>query len=340
MVRTAATRLYAEAPADFVATRTALVTSAKADGDKEAATAIAALRKPSVAAWLLNQLVHRAAPVIESLTELGAQLRQATARLDAAAIAELRPRRDSALADLVTAAVGVAGESGQKVSAAVESEIRNTGIAALADEAAEEVLTSGTLTRALSYSGFGEVDLSEAAAMTSTGVVLTSIRGGRTADRDTAADDTGAEPAAEVDNDTRNETGDETDDAVYVTDDHDADEKDEAEDAAEDDGAAALAEAAAAAERERRLAQAEEAVGVAEKEIGRRRSAVESARNRTEATRQRIQKLQDQLERARAEDEDALEKLTEALGAAKQAGADLEAAREHLATLREEDDQE
>lgn len=336
MVRTAATRLYAEAPADFVATRTALVTSAKADGDKEAATAIAALRKPSVAAWLLNQLVHRAAPVIESLTELGAQLRQATARLDAAAIAELRPRRDSALADLVTAAVGVAGESGQKVSAAVESEIRNTGIAALADEAAEEVLTSGTLTRALSYSGFGEVDLSEAAAMTSTGVVLTSIRGGRTADRDTAADDTGAEPAAEVDNDAR----DETDDEVYVTDDHDADEKDEAEDAAEDDGAAALAEAAAAAERERRLAQAEEAVGVAEKEIGRRRSAVESARNRTEATRQRIQKLQDQLERARAEDEDALEKLTEALGAAKQAGADLEAAREHLATLREEDDQE
>lgn len=336
MVRTAATRLYAEAPADFVATRTALVTSAKADGDKEAATAIAALRKPSVAAWLLNQLVHRAEPVIESLTELGAQLRQATARLDAAAIAELRPRRDSALADLVTAAVGVAGESGQKVSAAVESEIRNTGIAALADEAAEEVLTSGTLTRALSYSGFGEVDLSEAAAMTSTGVVLTSIRGGRTADRDTAADDTGAEPAAEVDNDAR----DETDDEVYVTDDHDADEKDEAEDAAEDDGAAALAEAAAAAERERRLAQAEEAVGVAEKEIGRRRSAVESARNRTEATRQRIQKLQDQLERARAEDEDALEKLTEALGAAKQAGADLEAAREHLATLREEDDQE
>ena len=50
--------------------------------------------------------------------------------------------------------------------------------AALADAGAAEVALSGTLTRGLSYSGFGEVDVADAVARTSTGVVLTRIEGG------------------------------------------------------------------------------------------------------------------------------------------------------------------
>lgn len=324
-VRDAAAQLYAGVLSEFITTRTGLVKTAKAEGHKEAATEIAALRKPSVAAWLLNQVVHQRDPVLAALTDLGARLRQATARLDAPAIAGLRAERDTVLADLVTAVATVGGEAGQAVSAAVESEVRNTGIAALADEAAEAVLTSGTLTRALSYSGFGEVDLSEAAATTSTGVVLTSIRGGRSQAQ--AAD---TEEADETDEDSPDN---EWEGEAAEPDGNDpADSEDGAESLAED-GAEALAEAAAAAERERRLAQAEESVATAEKEIGRRRSAVEAARNRTEATRQRIQKLQDQLEQARAEDDEALGRLTDAVGAAKLAATDLEAAREHLANL-------
>lgn len=315
LVRQAATHLYAAAPAEFIATRTALVKQARAAGHKDEAKEIASLRKPSVAAWALNQLVHGHHPVIRSLADLGARLRHATASLDAAGIAGMRQERDAVLQDLVSAAVEISAASGQPISGAVQTEVRDTGIASLADEAAEQVLGSGTLTRALSYSGFGEVDLSEAAATTSTGVVLTSIRGGRRAESD--------QPEG-----TGGEAGPTTDHA------DEADVAPEAGSASELDGAAALAEAAAAAEYERRLAQAEEAVALARKETGRRRSAVDGARNRTEATRQRVQKLKDQLKQARREDDEALEHLTDALAAAKQATADLEAAEDHLATVQ------
>ena len=340
LVRTAAAQLYAGPPAEFIATRTALVKSAKAEGEKEAAKAIGALRRPSVAAWALNQVVHRGDPVIQELADLGARLRHATSALDAAGIAGLRRPRDAALAALVEAASEVAAEAGQRLTAAVEAEVRDTGIAALADEAAEAVLRSGTLTRALSYSGFGEVDLSEAAATTSTGVVLTSLPGGRAKPTVAARAGKVATPQEAPDQDEPEEVpegGDENEDEQEEVpegedeQDQDEDEQDQGED--EDHGAEALAEAAAAEERERRLAQAERALETATKEVGRRRAAVDAARNRSEATRQRVQKLEAQLEKARAEDDLALAKLTEALGAAKGAERDATAARESVAEL-------
>ncbi|WP_256839012.1 tropomyosin [Ornithinimicrobium faecis] len=336
LVREAAAQLYAGALSDFIPLRTNMVKTAKADGQKDAAKEIGTLRKPSVAAWALNQLVHNGATVIKRLADLGARLRRATAQLDAPAIAALRGERDTVLADLVAAAAEASIESGQKLSSAVESEVRNTGIAALADEAAETVLTSGTLTRALSYSGFGEVDLSEAAATTSTGVVLTSIRGGRAAGQAAGPDDTAGEEADEIDDDGTHEDETEDDDGTHEEETADDGAEAETPDDGAEEGAAALAEAAAAAEHEQRLAQAEEALATAEREIGRRRSAVDAARNRTEATRQRIQKLKDQLERAQSDDDEALEKLTEAVSAAKQAATDLETAREHLSSLQDQ----
>src|SRR5699024_2156631 len=114
-----------------------------------------------------------------------------------------------------------------------------------------EVLASGTLTRSLSYSGFGEVDLSEAAATTSTGVVLTSIPGGRGGPQVTAESDpdtTDDEDVATVE-DGRSPDGDES--VLDEDDQHGAIEPEGDEDeAGEDDGgaaeqAAALAEAAA-----------------------------------------------------------------------------------------------
>src|SRR5690606_3619287 len=220
-------------------------------------------------------------------------------------------------------------------------EVRDTGIAALADEAAQEVVGSGTMTRALAYSGFGEVDLSEAAATTSTGVVLTSIPGGRKPieekelvddekgpDEQPVDDEKGPDEQP-VDEDEEPDEEPADDEAVP-----DEDSGDDDADAEPDDGAEALAEAAAAEELERRLHQAQEAVDAATKEIGRRRASVEAARNRTDATRQRVQKLEAQLEAARAEDDQALEKLTQAVAEAKQADATLRTARSRLEELR------
>lgn len=315
LVRAAASRVYAEAPADFIATRTALVKDAKAAGATAAAQEIGALRKPSVAAWLLNQVAHTQHPVLAELADLGARLRQATSTLDAGAITSLRSARDTVLADLVRAVRQVADDQGQSISASVEAEVRDTGIAALADEAAEEVIRSGTMTRALAYAGFGEVDLSQAAATTSTGVVLTTIPGGRTkSDR--------AEPVQQA-----------TDQPA------EGDTNDEVKTEEVDDGADALAEAAAEEERERRIAQAEQAVDAASQEISRRRAALDAARNRGEATRQRLQKLEAQLEGARADDEDAVDKVSQAVAAAERADAELKAARATLADLRGQPDQ-
>ncbi|USQ76214.1 hypothetical protein [Ornithinimicrobium cryptoxanthini] len=361
LVRAAASRLYAEAPADFIATRTALVKEAKAAGAKDVAKEIGALRKPSVAAWFINQVAHAQHPVIAELADLGARLRQATSTLDAAAITSMRGDRDAVLADLVRAVHEVADDQEQSVSASVEAEVRDTGIAALADEAAEEVLRSGTMTRALAYAGFGEVDLSQSAATTSTGVVLTSIPGGRkksdkaeraqqasdapTAEEDTTdevevEEDSEAAELAEVEEDSEaaelvedeNESGD--------GDDHDVEDNEDDEDSEDDDdGADALAEAAAEEEHERRIAQAEQAVDSASREIGRRRAALDAARNRSDATRQRIQKLEAQLERARADDDDALDKVSQAVAAAKRAEADLKTARAALSDLSEQAEQ-
>ena len=70
-VRSAATQLYAGLPAEFVASRTALVKEAR---DREAARRIGALRRPSVAAWALNQLAHQRAPVIDELADNAREL--------------------------------------------------------------------------------------------------------------------------------------------------------------------------------------------------------------------------------------------------------------------------
>ena len=175
----AAAQVYAVPLADFVAHRTALAQKARAEGDRDAARQIGALRKPSVSAWALNQVARNPDGALEQLRDLGARLRHAQSSLDAAALAALRGDRDEILAAVVRAARELAEHHGQPLTAPVEAEVRDTAIAALADGSAEEVLRSGAMTRALSYSGFGEVDVADAVARTSSGVVLTRIRGGR-----------------------------------------------------------------------------------------------------------------------------------------------------------------
>ena len=171
--------LYAASPDDFMAARSALVAAAKAAGQAGTATEIGKLRKPSLAAWAVN-LTARAAPdVVTALTELGAQMRSAQSRIDTGALSAMRGERDAAVDAFVRAATESVSAAGRKLSAAAQQDVRATAIAALADERASAAVTSGQLTRALSYSGFGEVDLDEAVARTTGGAILTILPGGR-----------------------------------------------------------------------------------------------------------------------------------------------------------------
>ncbi|SOC56585.1 hypothetical protein [Ornithinimicrobium cerasi] len=174
--------VYGAPPEEFVAVRKEQVARLRAEGLRDQAKQVGALRKPSVSAAAVNALVRSDDPVVASLHDVGARMRHAQSALDMAALAGLRAERDTLLAAWVAAARTRA--PGGSLTPAVESEVRDTAVAALADAGAAAVVTSGNLTRALSYSGFGEVDVADAVARTSTGVVLTRFEGGRRADPD------------------------------------------------------------------------------------------------------------------------------------------------------------
>ena len=85
--------LYRLAPEDFTAARDAEVKERKAAGDKEGAAALEALRKPSVAAWLVNRLAADQPGLLGQLLDLGPELAQAQSGRDAGALRELGAQR-------------------------------------------------------------------------------------------------------------------------------------------------------------------------------------------------------------------------------------------------------
>jgi hypothetical protein len=163
----AAADLYAAPPDDFMALRKEFVAAARAAKDRDLGKAVGALRKPTVSAWLVNLLARDAEgrEALAALAGLGEQLREAQLHLAADRLRELGRERRSAVADLVSRAVELGEAAGHSVGPAVEREVDETLVAAVADEAAAAAVMSGALTRALSYSGFGEVDLDAAVAV-------------------------------------------------------------------------------------------------------------------------------------------------------------------------------
>jgi hypothetical protein len=198
VVAAAAAQVYAVPLAEFIPSRKALAASAKAGGDTAAAKEILALRKPTVTAWAMNLACREDSGVIGNLLGLGARMRAAQARLDASVLTSVRGERDASVAAYVERVAEVATAAGAPLSASGRDEVRATAIAALADESASQALASGQLTRALSYSGFGEVDLSGAVGVTTSGSIMSVLRGGKPEGTDGDSDggtDVDAEPA-------------------------------------------------------------------------------------------------------------------------------------------------
>lgn len=153
--------IYGADLADFMAARKDAVAEARAAGDRDLAKRIGALRKPTLSAWVTNRVVRDRPEFVARLTDLGARMRAAQASMDAATLSGLRPERDEVFADILSAA----GDLGVAVSSAALEEVRAGLVASLADASAEQAVTSGHLTRAVSYAGFGEVDLDDALAV-------------------------------------------------------------------------------------------------------------------------------------------------------------------------------
>ncbi len=148
--------LYGLAPEEFTATRTRYEKRARQAGDRELAARVHALAKPSVTAWLANQLARERQDELAALSELGANLRGATERLAGNELRRLSRQQNELVHALVEQAKQLARASGHSVSEDTVRGLEDTLHAALADEHAGEQLLAGRLTKGLRARGFGD----------------------------------------------------------------------------------------------------------------------------------------------------------------------------------------
>src|SRR5436190_17648333 len=86
-------RLYTEPPERFIALREEAVAAARRAGDRRTAEALGKLRKPTVAAWLVNLLARRRPELVGELLALGEGLRSAQHDLRGDQLRELSGQR-------------------------------------------------------------------------------------------------------------------------------------------------------------------------------------------------------------------------------------------------------
>ena len=150
-----AAQLYALAPEDFVAGRTALVKRARAAKDKPLADAIAALRKPTRTAWVVNLLARDDPDAVGALLDLGDRLRTAQEQRDGAALRSLSAQRRTAIDALVRRGTELGRQGGHAPTESTLNEVAQTLQAALGDKGVAEQVRGAWLAGAAVYGGFG-----------------------------------------------------------------------------------------------------------------------------------------------------------------------------------------
>ncbi|GIJ77324.1 hypothetical protein SAMN05443287_105209 [Micromonospora phaseoli] len=152
-------QLYRTPPDKFVTVRDTAAAQARRAGDPRTAREIARLRRPTVAAWLVNLLALERPELVADLTQLAESLREAQRELRGPRLRELSAQRRAVVGALVAevrrlAADAEGGPSGGKLPLA---EVEATLNAALSDVDVAEQVRSGRLLRSVHYAGFGEV---------------------------------------------------------------------------------------------------------------------------------------------------------------------------------------
>ncbi|MEU4679524.1 hypothetical protein [Micromonospora sp. NPDC023737] len=152
-------QLYSTPPDRFVAARDAAVAQARKAGDPATARQIARLRRPTVAAWLVNLLAIRRPELVADLVQLAEAMRSAQRELRGPRLRELSAQRRAVVGALLAevrklAAAEAGGPSTGKLPL---TEVEATLNAALSDSEVAEQVRAGRLLRAASYAGFGEV---------------------------------------------------------------------------------------------------------------------------------------------------------------------------------------
>jgi hypothetical protein len=159
---TAADELYAVSPDDFIERRQQLVAEARQEGNREIATQIGKLRRPTRSAWLINLLAREESDNINALFELGAALQQAQQRMAGDELRQLSAERRKTVDALARRAVELGRQQGYEAPDGASQEVGQTLQSALGDPEIADLVRAGHLTQAVTYGGFGPTDLASA----------------------------------------------------------------------------------------------------------------------------------------------------------------------------------
>jgi transcription initiation factor TFIIIB Brf1 subunit/transcription initiation factor TFIIB len=142
----------------FTSERNALARELRRAGQRDAAAEVLGLRKPSVGAWAVNQLVRTQSRAIAELFRAGDALRKVQAdllagRSDARSLRQAVESERSAVDGLVRRAGGLLTSDGHQLSPTALEQVSETLHAAAIDEQARATVRDGCLDRELRHVG-------------------------------------------------------------------------------------------------------------------------------------------------------------------------------------------
>ncbi len=142
----------------FIPERGALARALRDRGERDEATRVGKSRKPSVAAWAVNQLVWTQKKGIAELFKAGDDAQSAQAELlagrgDAGALRDAARREREAVESLLELARGLLSSGGHELSNMTLERVADTLHAAALEEQAREQVREGRLERELKHVG-------------------------------------------------------------------------------------------------------------------------------------------------------------------------------------------
>jgi hypothetical protein len=174
----------------FTPERNALAKQLRGEGRREEAARVAELRKPSVAAWAVNQLVRTQRRDVEELFAAGDALQRAQSELVAGrgqsgALREASERERTALDGLLGSARGLLNSEGRALTGTMLERVSETLHAAALDDDARAQVQDGRLHQELRHVGIGAGGLVAAPSRTA-GAPKRESKRDATAERDRA----------------------------------------------------------------------------------------------------------------------------------------------------------
>jgi hypothetical protein len=146
-------RLYGLPLDEFTSARGGLAAELRDQGDRDAAARVGKLRRPTVSAWAVNQLVRNHQSEVQELLSVGDDVRAAQrAALSGGGtkvIREISARRRRVVEQLLGRAEDLLAQAGHGASRSILDKVGDILMAATVDEEAAEAVRAGRLVREL-----------------------------------------------------------------------------------------------------------------------------------------------------------------------------------------------